>query len=479
MKKLVLILVSVICFGSSNQAFSQTSYFDFGPLVTYLDSSQCYGVGNAILPFSKKNGDILCFYLNAYNYPMQYYNYTTINSDLQSNTSPFPVFNNDRNGYPVGYMNKNFTYIVSVYQTSGKDKLLFSHYNNNEDAVEFIGEKSWFPTSAFSDNGLIGLIEAPNNKLYLLNGWKYAGWSNTKEDLYISYSADSMNTWNNWIGGGHINGEGDIISSSVVCDLNSNLYICMNTTWGGNNIVLYTFDPVTESFPHKITIDEGYGGTIYLNPNTGKLTICYTKEDKPTVRYSHITDPSIWSSPIIIDNSLTNAIHGIGNTIIGGLFNNQKIFYLWTSEEEQFLFEWDGDSTWIKKGLIQKSLDEKYYPSNKVLSDQNGNAIIFQSYINNNSELFVHVKRLYDTNAIVYDILAPTDIIRIYPNPFSDKTTIEFNNPNQLNYKLSVFSITGNKVVEIENIRTNKIEIEKGNLSKGIYIIELKGENIL
>ncbi|MCD4746385.1 MAG: T9SS type A sorting domain-containing protein [Bacteroidales bacterium] len=75
------------------------------------------------------------------------------------------------------------------------------------------------------------------------------------------------------------------------------------------------------------------------------------------------------------------------------------------------------------------------------------------------------------------DLLNP-NFLRIYPNPFSDKTTIEFNNPNQLNYKLSVFSITGNKVLEIENIIINKIEIEKGNLSKGIYIVELKGEKV-
>ncbi|MCD4747710.1 MAG: T9SS type A sorting domain-containing protein [Bacteroidales bacterium] len=68
--------------------------------------------------------------------------------------------------------------------------------------------------------------------------------------------------------------------------------------------------------------------------------------------------------------------------------------------------------------------------------------------------------------------------IYIYPNPFSTKTTIKFTNPNHSNYKLSVFNISGNKVFEMDNIKSDKIVFEKGNLPKGIYLIELKGEKV-
>ena len=66
----------------------------------------------------------------------------------------------------------------------------------------------------------------------------------------------------------------------------------------------------------------------------------------------------------------------------------------------------------------------------------------------------------------------------IYPNPFSNKTTIEFSNPDHSKYKLSVFNITGNKVFEMDNITTDKIEFEKGNLVPGLYILEIKGEKV-
>lgn len=69
-------------------------------------------------------------------------------------------------------------------------------------------------------------------------------------------------------------------------------------------------------------------------------------------------------------------------------------------------------------------------------------------------------------------------LLDIYPNPFTDKTTIKFNNPNHSNYKLSVFSISGGKVFIMDNITTDKIEFKKGNLPKGVYLIELKGEKV-
>ena len=66
----------------------------------------------------------------------------------------------------------------------------------------------------------------------------------------------------------------------------------------------------------------------------------------------------------------------------------------------------------------------------------------------------------------------------IYPNPLLDKTTIKFNNPNQSNYTLSVFSTAGNKVFEQDNITSGQVEFEKGNLKPGVYLFKLNGEKV-
>lgn len=69
--------------------------------------------------------------------------------------------------------------------------------------------------------------------------------------------------------------------------------------------------------------------------------------------------------------------------------------------------------------------------------------------------------------------------LKIYPNPFTDITTIYFNPTDLLSgYTLKVIDINGKIVKEIHSIKSNKILIEKGNLSSGIYTVEIKGKQL-
>ena len=68
--------------------------------------------------------------------------------------------------------------------------------------------------------------------------------------------------------------------------------------------------------------------------------------------------------------------------------------------------------------------------------------------------------------------------IQVYPNPFSEKTTIVFSNPEYSVYKLAIYNMSGAKLVEKGNITSNQIELDRGNLSSGMYIVELKGKKI-
>lgn len=68
--------------------------------------------------------------------------------------------------------------------------------------------------------------------------------------------------------------------------------------------------------------------------------------------------------------------------------------------------------------------------------------------------------------------------ICIYPNPLSENATIEFYNPSYSSYNLSIYSISGNKVFERLNIRSECIDLERGKLPHGVYIVEIKGEKV-
>jgi hypothetical protein len=66
----------------------------------------------------------------------------------------------------------------------------------------------------------------------------------------------------------------------------------------------------------------------------------------------------------------------------------------------------------------------------------------------------------------------------IYPNPIISRATINFNNPDHSSYRLSIYNLTGRKVLEMDNITSDKIELRGDMLPAGSYIIKLTGEKV-
>lgn len=64
---------------------------------------------------------------------------------------------------------------------------------------------------------------------------------------------------------------------------------------------------------------------------------------------------------------------------------------------------------------------------------------------------------------------------RIFPNPTSNITTLEFSNPEREQYQLILTDLTGKVLKTLDNINDDKIEINLDGLSDGLYLIELRG----
>ena len=54
---------------------------------------------------------------------------------------------------------------------------------------------------------------------------------------------------------------------------------------------------------------------------------------------------------------------------------------------------------------------------------------------------------------------------------------IEYPNPENKAFKLVLTDVTGKVIKLISNLIEEKIELDCNNLSKGIYLLELKGSN--
>ncbi len=64
--------------------------------------------------------------------------------------------------------------------------------------------------------------------------------------------------------------------------------------------------------------------------------------------------------------------------------------------------------------------------------------------------------------------------VNIYPNPLYNRAIIEFENPGQENYTMTLYNIQGKLVRTISNIMTGQIIIEKGKLTSGQYFFQLR-----
>ena len=71
----------------------------------------------------------------------------------------------------------------------------------------------------------------------------------------------------------------------------------------------------------------------------------------------------------------------------------------------------------------------------------------------------------------------PTFTSSIYPNPVSDKSTIQFTLDKASNIEVSVYNATGSKVAEIAEAQypagENRIIINASSLPKGLYFVRI------
>ena len=64
--------------------------------------------------------------------------------------------------------------------------------------------------------------------------------------------------------------------------------------------------------------------------------------------------------------------------------------------------------------------------------------------------------------------------VLVLPNPINEISVISFDNQNRCQYEMRVYDILGNVLIRIENIVSDKVFLEKGDLTTGVYLIELK-----
>jgi hypothetical protein len=66
--------------------------------------------------------------------------------------------------------------------------------------------------------------------------------------------------------------------------------------------------------------------------------------------------------------------------------------------------------------------------------------------------------------------------VNVYPNPFKEFTTVEFNNPNNDTFRISLMDARGRTLMNTST-QSSQLIIKKENLQEGIYFLEIDGKN--
>lgn len=69
--------------------------------------------------------------------------------------------------------------------------------------------------------------------------------------------------------------------------------------------------------------------------------------------------------------------------------------------------------------------------------------------------------------------------VKVYPNPFKQRTTLEVTGEDYQELELSVFDVAGRLVKTISSKEQNRIELTRDGMTQGVYFYQLKGDNQL
>lgn len=105
--------------------------------------------------------------------------------------------------------------------------------------------------------------------------------------------------------------------------------------------------------------------------------------------------------------------------------------------------------------------------------NNNLNQEIWQEWSSGNWQNDFKVEYFLSTHTSpVYNIV-PKAISQIFPNPFSEKTTIHFDPGNKVIWKIELLDITGKKVIQMDGLSANTVTLTRGTLKSGIYFLKI------
>ncbi len=324
----------------------------------------------------------------------------------------------------------------------------FAIYNNELYAGGSLGFAKWDGLKWVS----IG-TGSPSGHVYIMTVYN--------NELYTSGASGNINKWDgsNWTSIGLANSDiyamcvynGELIVGGIFTDINSTPFNGIakwnGSTWSSIGI------GILGGYIHAMGT---YNGELYAG---GDFTISQGNSGNYIAKWNGIN----WSSVGSGLGGYVREIDSIGNKLyVGGGFGIAGGIIA------SNIATWDGN-TWGTLGTGMNNISPHIF----AITEFKGDIYAGGAFTIAGGNLAFHIARWGLLTGVSYPFSLNTNV-NIFPNPFNQYTIFEFENPKNENHTLTIYDPQGRLVRKISDITTNKIEIDRQNLSSGLFFFQLK-----
>lgn len=98
--------------------------------------------------------------------------------------------------------------------------------------------------------------------------------------------------------------------------------------------------------------------------------------------------------------------------------------------------------------------------------------------LSSNQLITVKVTRKKESGPVI-GIEDKTVLANIYPNPSTSGIfNLQIDNADEINLTISIYNLEGSKILELTDVKNGTTVINLENLSRGVYILNIRGENV-
>lgn len=239
---------------------------------------------------------------------------------------------------------------------------------------------------------------------------------------------------------------------AIVTDTIAN-YPVGNHSWFQIGVPVQYMDPILLSFTHRIDSDDNRdGGYVEISTDTGATWTNLILDSIDGGGWPYITSDNFYD---VLD-TLYNGEPGFSGTSAD-----------WITSQFQWIWWFP-----VKPG-----------GENVVLSEPTDSVLFRFHFISDSTDSEkegwmidnITVSRI-SLSPGVYGI-SPDDIgLSLNPNPARNKVTVRFDNPRQFRHTISITTMAGNLVQKFEDVRSDRLWIERNNLPAGVYLLTIISE---